>query len=140
MKKSAQPWTDAYLRAAIRQEVDLARAMGHTVAVPSLITAVTALRPTTKRGYKFMPPSYQPGGDGLPFWRRSWSAAGPLSTALQLSTSHDKDDDGGTVTVCGSTPRRSVTEAYKDHPSEDAATWAAIVGAAILELEARADQ
>jgi hypothetical protein len=135
MNQALQPWTDAYLRAAIRQEVDLARAMGHVVAVPNLVTAVTTLRPTTKRGYKFMPPSYRPGDDGLPFWRRNWNAAGPLSTDLGISVIHDPHE--GTVSAGAGGGRRNITESYADHPSPDAATWAAIVGAAIRLLEAQ---
>lgn len=134
MDKSPKPWTQEYLRTAIRDEVGLARLLGNTVAMPSVITAVTELIPTKKRGYQFLAPASSHGA--LPAWRRSWSAAGPLSTALGLAISHDKEE--GTVSA-GTGGRRNVTESYADHPSEDAATMAAIVRAAIRELEARAE-
>lgn len=134
MNRSPQPWTQKYLRDAIRDEVELARAMDYTVAMPTSITAVMALIPTQQRGYRFMPPSSQAGLNALPNWRRSWSAAGPLATELALAVVHDLDD--GTVSAGAGGRRRNVTEAYADHPSKDAATMAAIVRAAIEVLKA----
>lgn len=135
MNAFPQPWTQEYLRTAIRDEVGLARLLGFTVAMPSVFTAVTELIPTKKRGYQFLAPVSSHGA--LPNWRRSWNAAGPLGTALGLAISHDKEE--GTVSA-GTGGRRNVTERYDEHPSEDAATMAAIVRAAIRELESRAEQ
>ena len=134
MNAILKPWTQEYLRAAIRDEVGLARLLGNTVTMPSVFTAVTELIPTKKRGYQFLAPTTSHGA--LPAWRRSWNAAGPLSTALGLNVSHDKEE--GTVSA-GTGGRRNVTESYADHPSEDAAVMAAIVRAAIRELESRTD-
>lgn len=135
MNTSPKPWTQEYLRAAIRDEVGMAKLLGYTVAMPSVFTAVTELIPTKKRGYQFLAPTTSHGA--LPAWRRSWNAAGPLSTTLGLTVSHDQDE--GTVSA-GSDRRRSVTESYADHPSVDAATMAAIVRAAIRKLECQLEQ
>lgn len=67
-----------------------------------------------------------------PHWRRTWSAAGPLSTELGLSVRHDQEEQ--VVSVGVGSGRRNATEAYADHPSVDAATMAAIVRAAIQRL------
>lgn len=67
-----------------------------------------------------------------PYWRRSWGAAGPLSTELGLSIRHDAEEM--TVSVGVGNGRRNVTEAYADHPSPDAAAMTAIVRAAIQRL------
>lgn len=67
-----------------------------------------------------------------PHWRRTWSAAGPLSTELGLSIRHDAEEQ--TVSVGVGSGRRNVTEHYADHPNADAATMAAIVRAAIQRL------
>lgn len=67
-----------------------------------------------------------------PHWRRTWDAAGALSTELGLSIRHDADE--GTVSVGVGAGRRNVTESYAEHPNADAATLAAIVRAAIQRL------
>lgn len=72
-----------------------------------------------------------------PHWRRDWLAAGELSTKLGLSIHQDPED--GSVSVSAGSRRRNVTERYEDHPSPDAATWAAITRAAIQKLEAGKD-
>lgn len=135
MNTSPKPWTQEYLRAAIRDEVGLARLLGYTVAMPSVFTAVTELIPTKKRGYQFLAPASSQ--DALPAWRRNWNAAGPLIGQLGLRVL--PDDEDGSVSA-GTGGRRNVTERYEEHPSRDAAIMAAIVRAAILALEARAEQ
>lgn len=67
-----------------------------------------------------------------PLWRRTWLAAGELSTYLGLSIRHDAEER--TVSVGVGSGRRNATEHYADHPSADAATMAAIVRAAIQRL------
>jgi len=135
MSAIPKPWTDTYLRNAIRDEIGLARLMGFTVAMPGVITAVTELIPTQKRGYRFLAPTSSHGA--LPAWRRNWNAAGPLIGELGLRVL--PDDEDGSVSA-GTGGRRNVTERYEEHPSRDAAIMAAIVRAAILALEARVEQ
>lgn len=134
-------WDDEYLKEAFADEIALAklhpkwrrafRAPAYLGMSESLIyvpitrthyTSATSPRLT----FSTMTPPVPP------HWRRSWDAAGPLSTELSLSIRHDQED--GTVSVGVGSGRRNVTEAYADHPSPDAAAMAAIVRAAIQRL------
>lgn len=133
-------WDEAYLRECAEDEIELARLMRFgRFAAPAGMTRETVLIPVPAKNSGFL---RSPGvarttfaavGE-LPRWRRDWDAAGSLSTKLGLNTYHDLEE--GTVSVSAGGRRRNVTESYEDHPSKDAATWAAIVRAAIQKLEA----
>lgn len=133
-------WDDAYLRECAEDEIQLAGLMRFgRFAAPAGMTRETILVPVPAKNSGFL---RSPGvsrttfgtvGE-LPRWRRDWTAAGELSIQSGLSIYHDAEE--GTVSVSAGGRRRNVTEHYDDHPSRDAATWAAIVRAAIQKLEA----
>jgi hypothetical protein len=133
-------WDEAYLKECAEDEIALAQLMRYgRFAAPAGLARETLLVPVPTRGSHHLLGSNTSrtrlGTIGeLPRWRRDWVAAGELSTQLGLSTYHDPDE--GAVSVSAGGRRRNVTERYQDHPSKDAATWAAIVGAAIQKLEA----
>jgi len=128
-------WTQKYLKEAIADEIELAALLNYGKLVrPPAPTMYTLLQraggPRTARG------ALGSGGDAgtsaIPMWRRNWGAAGSLISRLCLQIRHDMDER--TVSVGASDRRRSVTEAYADHPSADAAIWAAVVRASIQLL------
>ncbi len=134
-------WDNEYLAEAFADEIALAKLHAQwrrTYKAPTELTLDAPLiyvRPTTthpfsghnsRLTFSTMTPQVPP------HWRRSWNAAGPLSTELGLSIRHDQED--GTVSVSVGSGRRNVSEAYADHPSQDAAAMAAIVRAAIQRL------
>jgi len=134
-------WDDEYLKEAFADEIALAKLHPNwrrTFKAPAALTLDAALvyvqRTTThafsghssRLSFSTMTPQVPP------HWRRSWVAAGPLSTELGLSIRHDQED--GTVSVGVGGGRRNVTESYADHPNADAAAMAAIVRAAIQRL------
>jgi hypothetical protein len=133
-------WDEAYLKQCAEDEIALAQLMRlGRFAAPAGLTRETVLVPVQARGVHHLRGAdtarTRLGSIGeLPRWRRDWIAAGELSTQLGLSTYHDADE--GAVSVSAGGRRRNITERYEDHPSKDAATWAAIVGAAIQKLEA----
>jgi hypothetical protein len=131
-------WTQKYLKEAITDEVELAKLLGFgKVTRPATLTMYAMLNRAgaARTGHGTLGSDFG-GVAPLPQWRRNWASAGPLIGRLSLKISHDLDE--GTVTVGASDRRRSVTEAYKDHPSVDAAIWAAISRAAIqLLIDAR---
>lgn len=131
-------WTEAYLKECAEDEINLARLMRiGSFAAPAVLTRETLLVRVPSKGFLRGAGSSRTmlGAIGeLPRWRRDWAAAGELSTQLALNTYHDPDD--GSVSVSAGNRRRNTTERYEDHPSRDAATWAAIVRAAIQKLEA----
>jgi hypothetical protein len=137
-----KPWPEAYLAEAIADEIELAnlhQKYRRRFVAPALLTQDADLVLAPRRGMLS-----SPGHSRLAFsaqdpsppprWRRNWDAAGRLSTALGLSVRHDQEE--GTVSAGAGNRRRDVTERYADHPDVDAATWAAIVRAAIQKLEA----
>ena len=129
-------WTQEYMKGAIRDEIALAAVhhkWGRRFTAPVSPTLETDLC-LPARGYNMQ----SAGAQRLAFstqpktpprWRRNWKAAGELSTELGLSVRHDQEEK--TVSVGTGNRRRDVTEHYADHPTPDAATWAAIVRAAI---------
>jgi hypothetical protein len=133
-------WDEAYLREAFADEIELARVkLRHKVSMPRHIDMETTLTPDAPRygsmnaRFARTTPSFP-----LPRWRRTWLAAGPLIGELGLEIRHDADEGTVSVGVAGGSRRRGVTEAYKDHPSRDAAVMAALVRAAIQAInEAR---
>jgi len=142
MNAAPKPWTDAYLRAAIKDEIELAKAkMRRRVSMPSLITMMTDLYPDPPRGQGLVSAGaarHTLGATPLPRWRRSWAAAGPLIGELGLEIRHDTDEGSVSVAVAGE--RRGVAEAYQDHPSVDAAVMAALVRAATKAFTEARDQ
>ena len=122
-------WPEAYLRAAIANEIELAKTIGYSrVDVPP---APTRTSPLLAQGKSRLETAKH-----LPRWRRDWAAAGELIEQLNLSVR--QDDEDGTVSVGVRGRRRDVTERYADHPDKGAAILAAIVGAAIpLRAEQR---
>ena len=141
MIPAPKPWTDAYLKECAEDEIALAQLMKlGRFAAPAGMDKGTLLVRVPVRGGGFLRgasnnPRTTLGTVGeLPRWRRDWTAAGELSIQSGLSIYHDVEE--GTVSVSAGGRRRNVTERYEDHPSRDAATWAAIVRAAIQKLEA----
>jgi hypothetical protein len=139
MISAPKPWDEAYLRECAADEIDLARLLKYgKFAAPAGMTRDTLLvRVAAGRSFSSAAsnPRTRLGAIGeLPRWRRDWIAAGELSAQLGLNTHHDQDD--GTVSVSFGNRRRNVTERYEDHPSKDAATWAALTRGAIQMLEA----
>lgn len=139
-------WDNEYLTEAFTDEIALAkvhRRWWRTYVAPTVLTIDAPLvlgpRASTPFGGSANSPRLTFSAvvpKTPPHWRRSWGAAGPLSTELGLSIRHDPEE--GTVSVSAGSGRRNVTEAYAEHPSQDAATWAAITRAAIRLLsEAR---
>lgn len=130
-------WTQEYMKDAIRDEIALAVVhpkWNRRYTAPVSPTLETDLCQPARRGGNLLSAgsqrlafSTQPKAP--PRWRRNWKAAGELSTELGLNVRHDQEE--GTVSVGTGNRRRDVTEAYADHPTPDAATWAAIVRAAI---------
>ena len=130
-------WTQEYIKGAIRDEIALAAVhpkWGRRFTAPVSPTLETDLCQPARRGGNLL----SAGGQRLAFstqpkapprWRRNWKAAGELSTELGLSVRHDLEE--GTVSAGNGSRRRDITESYADHPTKDAATWAAIVRAAI---------
>jgi hypothetical protein len=136
-----KPWDKAYLEECAADEIELARLLKHgKFAAPAGMARDTLLvRVAAGRGFSGAAsnPRTRLGAIGeLPRWRRDWIAAGELSTQMGLNTHHDQAE--GTVSVSFGSRRRNVTERYEDHPSANAATWAAITRAAIQKLEAGA--
>jgi hypothetical protein len=125
-------WTEQYLREAIRDEIELASVkLRHRVVMPRLITIDAMLTPEPPRAGRLISPGAARqtfGATPLPRWRRSW-AAGQLIGELSLEIRQDPDE--GTVQASAVGQRRGVIEAYADHPSKDAAIWAALVRMAI---------
>lgn len=138
------PWTEVYLKECLQDEMDLA-ALHMTwrlqrFSMPADLDKDVDLCLAPRRGRSPNSPGMSrltfettPAGPP-PHWRRDWVAAGELSTQLGLSIYHDVED--ASVSVSAGSRRRNATERYEDHPSKDAATWAAIVRAAIQKLEA----
>lgn len=132
-------WTQKYLKEAISDEIELAKLLNYGKLVrPAAPTMYTLLQrgggPRTARGA--LGSGGEAGTSAIPMWRRNWSAAGALISKLHLQLKHDLGE--GTVSAGASDRRRAVTEEFKDHPSVDAAIWAAVVRAAIqLLTEAR---
>jgi hypothetical protein len=125
-------WTQKYLKEAITDEIELAKLLRYgKVTRPANLTMYSQLvRPRGARiGHGTLSSGFGSSEAPIPQWRRNWSSAGPLIGKLTLKISHDQEE--GTVSVGASDRRRSVTEAYADHPSVDAALWAAIVRASI---------
>ena len=138
-------WEGQYLAEAIDDEIRLAKVhpkWRRTYKAPAVVTLDAPLQ-LVQRAFNHFGSSHSPrqvfsvsGPQVPPHWRRTWAAAGPLSTELGLSIRHDPDE--ATVSVGVGSGRRNVCEAYADHPSQDAATIAAIVRAAIqIYTEAR---
>lgn len=138
MNDGRKQWEGEYLAEAFDDEIQLAKVhpkWRRTYRAPAVLTLDAPLQ-LVQRAFNHFGSSHAPrqafsGGVPLvpPHWRRSWSAAGPLSTELGLSVRHDHEE--GTVSVGVGSGRRNVCEAYADHPTPDAATMAAIVRAAI---------
>lgn len=128
-------WTQKYLKEATADEIELGRLLGYgKLTRPATLDQYSLLQRAggARVGQGSLSSGFGAGPTAIPQWRRNWSAAGALSTKLFLHTRHDPDE--GTVSVGASGTRRSVTEVYADHPSVDAATWAAIARAAIQVL------
>lgn len=134
-------WDDEYLKDAFADEIALTKLhprWRRTFKAPAYLgmsESLVYVRATSTFGTSATSPRLTFSTrtpEVPPHWRRSWDAAGPLSTELGLSVRHYRDDD--TVSVGFGSGRRNVTEAYADHPSPDAATMAAIVRAAIQHL------
>lgn len=133
-------WTQQYLKQAFRDEIELAAVhprWNRRFTTPPAPTQEADLCPPARRGGNLLSAGSQRLAFATqpkvpPHWRRSWKAAGELSTELGLNVRHDLDE--GTVSAGTGSRRRDVTEAYADHPTKDAATWAAIVRAAIQVL------
>jgi len=139
-----KPWSEQYLRECAEDEIALAQLMRlGRFSAPAGMTQDTLLVRAPVRSGGFLRgaannPRTTMGMIGeLPRWRRDWVAAGELSAKLGLSIHQDPED--GSVSVSAGNRRRNVTERYEDHPSNDAATWAAIARAAIQKLEAGKD-
>jgi len=143
----SKEWTEQYLRECVSDEIALAflhPKFRRRYAAPTLLDRMAPIVPAARRGTSLISggmarltfSAVQP--ELPPRWRRDWEAAGDLHIELGLPISHDLED--GTVSVGAGGRRRNVTERYADHPSKAAATWAAIVGAAIQLLEAQAGQ
>lgn len=131
-----KPWSEEYIRQAFEDEIELAWAkMRRRCVAPSPIDPSGDLRPAPRRvgamgslvHHRLTFANPEPAAP--PHWRRSWNAAGPLIAELGLSVR--PDDEEGCVSVGNGSRRRDVTESYADHPSKDAAIFAAIVRAAI---------
>lgn len=142
MIPAPKQWDEQYLRECAEDEIELARLLKlGKFAIPVGLSKDSVLVPAPSRGGGFLRSAgaarltFAPSGE-LPRWRRDWIAAGDLSTELGLSIRHDPEDR--TVSAGTGNRRRDVTERYQDHPSKSAATWTAIVRAAIQELEALA--
>lgn len=134
-------WDGQYLAEAFDDEIRLAKVhpkWRRTFQAPAVLTLDAPLaarqRATSHFGSAHSPRlSFATAVPQVPpHWRRSWNAAGPLSTELGLSIRHDHEE--GTVSVGVGSGRRNVCETYADHPSPDAAAMAAIVRAAIQIL------
>ena len=134
MSAGRKQWDDEYLEQVFADEIELASVhpdyFRRRYLAPSDLTRVSTLQPAPSKGYGFegrnarTTPAIAP-----PFWRRSWTAAGELVAKLGLSIQQDHEE--GTVSVGNGSRRRNATESFVDHPSNDAAIWAAIVRAAI---------
>jgi hypothetical protein len=126
-------WEEAYLRQALEEEIELAgvhpQYRVRRYAMPSVISAVASIFPAPSRHTHASQHSRTTITPPLPHWRRSWNAAGSLVAEMGLSVRIDLEE--GTVSVGNGSRRRDVTESYADHPSKDAAIFAAIVRAAI---------
>lgn len=131
-------WEGQYLAEAIDDEIRLAKVhpkWRRTFKAPAVMAMGESLQPV-RRAFNHFGSAHAPrqmltgtGPQVPPHWRRSWNAAGPLSTELGLSVRHDLEE--GTVSVGVGSGRRNVCESYADHPNPDAAAMAAIVHAAI---------
>lgn len=138
MSTARPQWEGQYLEQAIEDEIRLAKVhpkWRRTFKAPAILTLDAPLQ-QVQRAFNHFGSAHAPrqilGGampQVPPHWRRSWNAAGPLSTELGLSVRHDLEE--GTVSVGVGSGRRNVCESYADHPTPDAAAMAAIVRAAI---------
>lgn len=138
MSAVRKQWEGQYLQEAIEDEIRLAKVhpkWRRTFKAPAVMTLDAPLQ-LVQRAFNHFGSAHAPRQTLLanapqipPHWRRSWNAAGPLSTELGLSLRHDLEE--GTVSVGVGSGRRNVCEAYADHPTPDAAAMAAIVRAAI---------
>ena len=128
-------WTEEYLKEAMRDEIALAALLNHgkckMPARPTMYEPIVRIS-AARTGHGTLGSGLGGNQAPIPQWRRNWSSAGPLIGKLSLKISHDQDE--GTVSAGASDRRRSITEAYADHPSVDAAIWAAITLAAIALL------
>ena len=140
-------WTQQYLRECVADEIALAflhPKFRRRFVTPTPLTTDASIVPAARRGSAMISAgmarlnfsSVQP--ESPPRWRRDWEAAGDLSVELGLAVIHDLED--GSVSAGAGGRRRNVTERYEDHPTKAAATWAAIVRAAVQLLEAQAGQ
>ena len=141
-------WEGQYLAEAIDDEIRLAKVhpkWRRTYKAPAVMTRDAPLQ-VVQRAFNHFGSAHAPRltlsgttPQVPPHWRRSWNAAGPLSTELGLSVRHYLEER--TVSVSVGSGRRNVCEAYADHPTPDAAAMAAIVRAAIqLCMEMREAQ
>jgi len=140
-------WQHEYLAECVKDEIKLAflhPKFRRRFNPPIVLTQTAPIIQAARMGHAFSlggQPRLSFAGaqpSPPPCWRRDWSGAGPLQVELGLTIVHDQDE--GTVSAGTGNRRRNTTERYCEHPSPDAATMAAIVRAAIAELEARAGQ
>jgi hypothetical protein len=134
MTGARKQWDAEYLGQVFADEIELASVhpefFRRRYVAPSDVTRISPLQAAPTKNYRFesrdarTTPFMAP-----PFWRRSWTAAGELVSLLGLSIHQDLEE--GTVSVGNGNRRRNATESFADHPSNDAAVWAAIVRAAI---------
>jgi len=145
MNMIPKPWSEEYLRECVADEITLAflhPLFRRRYTAPAAWAREAPILPAARKGAGLMSAGMSrltfsgPQPSAPPCWRRSWDAAGPLGYLLGLTVTHDPEE--GTVSAGAGNRRRNVTERYQDHPDQDAATFAAIVRAAIQELEARA--
>lgn len=145
--QAPKQWDEAYVMQCLKDEIALADLypdwQAQVYAIPDNIEKDANLCVTPRRSNAPRSPgvsrlTFSTKRSGPPpHWRRDWIAAGELGTKLGLNIYHDQED--GSVSVSAGNKRRNVTERYEDHPSSDAATWAAITRAAIQKLEAGKD-
>jgi hypothetical protein len=122
-------WPDEYLRQAIADELELAKAAGgySRFDAPAALTRTSPILAQSRNRLK---PAVH-----LPRWRRDWAAAGELIEEFGLSIRQDEEDGSVSVGVRGR--RLDVTEKYVDHPDKAGAILAAIVG---ISIQLRAEQ
>lgn len=127
-------WDAEYLKQCFADEVELASVhkafCGRTYTAPLDCGRLSSLQPGVPVGRGFDTRNFRTTTAWAPpFRRRSWNGAGQLVSEFGLSIRQDVQE--GSVSVGTGNRRRDVTEAFADHPDEDAAIWAAIVRAAI---------
>jgi hypothetical protein len=123
-----KPWNEAYLRQAIDDEIELAKASGYSKI--SVTSAPTRTSPVLAHSSDPLQPARH-----LPRWRRDWNDAADLIEEFSLSIR--QDDEDGTVSVGVRGRRLDVTEKYADHPDKAGAILAAIVA---ISIQLRAEQ